>query len=151
MKRTPLQDRLCKRLHVAPNGCWEWQGYRDKNGYGRIRKTGPDGTWDMISPHRAMWEIVFGPIPDGLWVLHRCDNPPCANPAHLFLGTNGDNQADMTAKGRGRGGEKNGRSKLTWAKVEDIRADARPNTVIAAECGVTNQLISRIKRGEVWK
>ena len=76
----------------AEGGCWVWTGTRQVFGYGislRYRLA-----------HRVSWEIANGPIPDGLWVLHRCDNPPCVNPAHLFLGTQTENMRDMTAKGR---------------------------------------------------
>ena len=72
--------------------CWEWRGLRDKHGYGR---KGPYKT-----THRLAWEWANGPVPAGMCVLHRCDNPPCCNPDHLFLGTQADNLADMVAKGR---------------------------------------------------
>ena len=116
-----LVDRLCKRLHPGPNGCWEFQGSRSPKGYGRIRR-GPANE-AMLIAHRAMWEIVFGQIPKGLCVLHSCDNPPCANPAHLFLGTTLDNNADRDAKGRTARGERVGNAKLTREKAKAIRAD----------------------------
>ncbi|KKL67586.1 hypothetical protein LCGC14_2133510 [marine sediment metagenome] len=146
-----LIERLSCRLKVVPNGCWEWQGCRLKDGYGLIGRGG--GKRGMLRVHRAMWEIVFGPIPDGMDVLHRCDNPPCANPTHLWLGTHADNMADMIAKGRcaDRAGEKNGNAKLTWEQVKAIRADTRFQRVIAAEYGVVPQLISQIKLGQIWK
>lgn len=72
-------------------------------GYGRIYKDGRN-----VTTHRASWELANGTIPAGLWVLHRCDNPPCVNPAHLFLGTNRDNIADRHAKGRDASGDRNG-------------------------------------------
>lgn len=73
-------------------GCVLWTGYVDKNSYGKAS----GGRW----AHRLAWEKANGPIPRGLWVLHRCDNPPCVNPDHLFLGTNQENQLDCGAKGR---------------------------------------------------
>lgn len=75
--------------------CIEWTGYRDRQGYGRrsIRRR-------LFLVHRLAWEEANGPIPDDLCVLHACDNPPCMNPEHLFLGTRADNNADMDAKGR---------------------------------------------------
>ena len=83
--------------HVAPgvNGCVEWTGHVDRKGYGRVSIEGR-----QVFAHRVAWELAHGPIPDGLCVLHHCDNPPCCNPAHLFLGTIRDNNLDMSAKGR---------------------------------------------------
>ena len=142
-----ILERLRKRLRVMPSGCWEWQGHRNKDGYGTIWK----GT-SMALTHRALWEEVNGPIPEGLLVLHTCDNPPCCNPEHLFLGTQADNNADMVAKGRHRPcpGEKSGGAKLTWEKVEAIRADTRINREIAAEYGVDTSTISIVKSGKEW-
>ena len=84
---------------VAPpdeNGCEVWTGELNEKGYGRRRFR--DGKNRRI--HRVVWELRNGPIPDGLLVCHRCDNPPCCNPEHLFLGTHADNVLDMMAKGR---------------------------------------------------
>lgn len=84
------------------DGCWPWLGAIGKNGYGfmNIKPT-------LIRSHRAAWMLAHGIIPAKKWVLHRCDNPPCCNPAHLFLGDNDANVADMVAKGRQSKGEKN--------------------------------------------
>ncbi len=76
--------------------CWEWIGCRDKNGYGKTR----DADKSHIRTHRVSWILHNGPIPEGLWVLHRCDNPPCVRPDHLWLGTAKDNSEDMFKKGR---------------------------------------------------
>jgi hypothetical protein len=77
--------------------CEEWPAGRSDEGYGYVR-------WEnrQWQAHRLQWVLVNGPIPEGLCVLHRCDNPPCVNPDHLFLGTRRDNNADMVAKSRGR-------------------------------------------------
>jgi len=80
------------------DGCWLWTGARASNGYGSFRFADrPCAT----AAHRAAWELACGPIPHGMHVLHRCDNPPCVNPAHLFLGTHLENVRDREAKGRG--------------------------------------------------
>ncbi|KKL18199.1 hypothetical protein LCGC14_2477890 [marine sediment metagenome] len=84
---------------VGADGCLEWQGFRDKDGYGQISK-GKEGA-GLLKTHRVAWEETYGPIPDGMSVLHKCDNPPCCNEEHLFLGTHDENMADMKAKGRG--------------------------------------------------
>lgn len=117
----PLADRLWSRAERVPSGCMEWQGAQNRDGYGQIRRgRRHEG---MLGAHRAAWEVAHGPIPEGLPVLHRCDNPPCVNPVHLFLGTNDDNMADKVAKGRQSHtrGESHGAAKLTDAQVAEIR------------------------------
>jgi hypothetical protein len=79
------------------DGCWIWTGSRNPKGYGRLN------TGNRVRlAHAISWELSHGAVPDGLWVLHRCDNPPCVRPDHLWLGTAADNTADMVAKGRQR-------------------------------------------------
>ena len=94
-----IEQRFYNRVEPMMDdvGCWLWVGRRDSYGYGKLGKK-------QTASHRLSWTIHFGPIPSGLCVLHRCDNPPCVNPAHLFLGTQLDNIRDMNAKGRGKAG-----------------------------------------------
>jgi hypothetical protein len=102
--------------------------------------------------HRLAWIEAHGEIPAGLFVLHHCDNPPCINPEHLFLGTKGDNNIDRGVKGRGapQNGEHNPRARLTIIQVDAIRADHRLQREIAVDYGVSQQQISKIKHGERW-
>ena len=95
-------DRLRDWLRRMPNGCIEWTRSTTKFGYGQIAVEGHTTT-----THRLAWKLANGPIPDGMHVLHHCDNPPCCNPEHLFVGTHADNMADRDKKGRCHAGEAN--------------------------------------------
>lgn len=100
--RTPFTTRINDGVVVnAETGCWEWQGNTDAGGYGRV-SVGNGGrfTKTTLSTHRMAWIGFKGEIPDGLHVLHQCDNRICCNPDHLFLGTHQDNMRDMLNKGR---------------------------------------------------
>src|SRR3954464_5533560 len=83
----------------ADDACWEWKGCRNRRGYGWlcVRR---DNRWGLAPAHRVSWQIHNGPIPEGMWVLHSCDNPPCVNPAHLSLGTVADNNRQTVERGR---------------------------------------------------
>ena len=95
----PLAVRFEQKYITEPNtGCWIWIAALSNKGYGKI---GRGMRQDGHEPaHRISWELNYGPIPEGLHVLHKCDNPPCVNPNHLFLGTHGDNMRDSVTKGR---------------------------------------------------
>ena len=95
MSMLPL-ERIWDQKTVTPSGCWEWTGGRWPRGYGKVRH----GPGAQLRVHCAAWALTNGPIPAGMSVLHRCDNPPCFNPEHLFLGTQRDNVHDAINKGR---------------------------------------------------
>jgi hypothetical protein len=90
-------DRFCARIRITERGCWEWIGIRAVNGYGRLSFRGRART-----VHRLIHAWMYGPILDGLCILHHCDNPPCVNPDHLYRGTYKDNTRDMYMRGRAR-------------------------------------------------
>ncbi len=135
--------------------CWEWNGSRDGCGYGMKKISGK-----THRTHRLAWAWANGcwdesgvEIPEGMCVLHKCHNPPCCNPDHLYLGTHQDNMDDMHKAGRGvfHKGESNGKSKLTADEVRQIRAASKTQEALAREFGVQPAAISKIRLGKLWK
>ena len=145
MKVNSEKERFEKFVMPVPwSGCHEWMG--QINRYGKFRYKGGQ------LAHRFSWELNYGPIPEGLHVLHRCDNPSCVRPDHLFLGTHNDNMKDKVLKGRASRfvGEAHPGAKLTWEAVEYIRSDQRVARILAEEMGVSKTTIRDIRRGEIW-
>lgn len=145
-----LIRRFLARVHKT-GGCWEWTGYRQKGrGYGFLSFNG-----EKFRAHRVSWELHNGPIPDGLHILHRCDNPPCVNPEHLFLGTHVDNMTDMVAKGRARGvpGHHHG-ARFPIEVVREVRVLAAvgglTQSQIGRRFGVSQMQVCNIIRGVCW-
>jgi hypothetical protein len=104
----------------------------------------------MQRAHRVSWRLHYGEIPEGLVVCHKCDNPSCVRPNHLFLGTNKENQVDMVLKGRGRIGVKNGRSKLTEEQVIELKESKLQTKHLMTQYGVNGATVRKIKRGILW-
>lgn len=132
--------------HGYETPCWVAEGRRNQSGYGR--NIWLDGK--CYAAHRYAWVRANGPIPDGLFVLHRCDNPPCVNPGHLFLGTHADNMADMVAKGRQAF---HGHSSLREPDVREIRrlvAGGVRQAKVAEMFGVARQTVGRIVLRQRW-
>lgn len=153
----PNSPRLTGALRVAgqyrvnpENGCWEWSRCRNKMGYGRLGIS-----QRTMLAHRYVWTWLFGPIPDGLNVLHKCDNPPCIRPDHLFLGTHADNVADMCSKGRQVAvkGEAVGTARLMQAQVNEIRQQVNhlSDCELARRYRVHSNTIRYIRIGQTWK
>jgi len=130
-------------------GCIEWGKYRDTNNYGMVAYRGR-----LRKASRVAWELVNGPIDIGMCVLHHCDNPPCINIDHLWVGTHAQNMADCKAKDRHTPGERNGYAKLTNCSVFQIRLlienQTFTQTHIAKMFGVGDAEISRIKHRTRW-
>jgi hypothetical protein len=136
----------------AATGCWNWLGSK-RNGYGRlIVGSRLNGTRKSMSAHRYAFESLIGPIPDGLYVCHKCDNRACINPKHLFLGTHQDNVDDREKKGRNNHikGEQSPHAKITNAQADEIRTSPKPCRSLAAEYGIDRSTIIRIKNGKSW-
>lgn len=122
-------EKFWAKVNIKSNDdCWEWKGPRNYQGYGVFNHRNT-----TTRAHRKSWELTNGPIPEGMVICHKCDNPSCVNPNRLFVGTRADNNADMVSKGRQRHnpgkshfpiykGEKHPCAKLTQADVDRIRS-----------------------------
>lgn len=147
------EDRFLKRVIVkGKDECWEWTGSRNQdNWHGQWRNK--DGEIELT--HRASFRLFKCDIPGGLFVLHKCDNPICVNPNHLFLGTQSDNIKDMWAKGRANPkpslGSKHGISKLSENEVLQIRGSTESGKSLSEKYGVTQTTISDIRHRRIWK
>jgi hypothetical protein len=134
------QTTWMRNVTITEDGCWEWKRARTRCNYGQLA--------DSTRAHRFAYELFVGPIPPGMCVLHRCDNPPCTNPAHLFLGTNGDNVHDSVAKGRFTG------RKLNAEKARAIRealAAGQSHFDLAKQYGVVPSSILLIAWNKTYK
>ncbi len=138
-----LPKRFWKKVDKSGD-CWTWTGAHDRGGYGQIR----DG-FLVRQANRVSYELANGSIPAGLLVCHRCDNPPCVNPAHLFLGTSADNAADMVRKGRHV--SRRTHTTETILEIRSLRRDGLTTTAIGLRFGIAPGFISRICAGLIRK
>lgn len=140
-----LEERFWEKVKIGePDECWEWQAGKSKAGYGKISGTKESG---YFYSHRKAWELTNGEIPDGMHVLHKCDNPPCCNPRHLWLGTQADNNRDRDNKGRSK-------RKLAPSQIIEIRlryANGEKEGRLAKEYGVSFAVIWPIVRGRTYR
>lgn len=145
-----VQARLSKHTKILPDGCHIWTGSKDRKGYGQLRIDKK-----LFYAHRIAWELVNGPIPDGMYACHICDNPACCNPSHIFIGTQSDNMRDASVKGRSAKGQEITCAKLTEDDVRDIRlaySRGERQWSIAKRYGSNNhKIVSDIVTGKTWK
>lgn len=139
--------------------CLVWTACKNSDGYGQFMAHPK-----LWSSHRLAWTLTHGSIPSGMHVLHKCDNPSCIEPKHLFLGSHADNMRDAWVKGRktmsesflryansAKPGEKNGRAKLTRQQVEEIRRCGGRQKEVAAKFGVSKSAVSMIRTNQTWR
>lgn len=156
---------IAKIVFAEGDACWEWKGRRNRNGYGEVRFN-RNGRPASKRAHRVSWAMFCGPIPDGVNVLHRCDNPPCVRPSHLWTGTQLENNEDRHKKGRTVSGDRHGMrlhpetvlqgSQRGWAKlreedIPEIRSSPDGYRTIAARYGVCWEVIRDVKKGRAWR
>lgn len=166
-----FEERFWSKVHIlGPDDCWVWTAARLKRGYGVIGRGGRGQKGSRLA-HRIAYELSNEPIPDGLLVCHRCDNPPCCNPSHLFIGTGKDNAQDALRKGlcytpeyfncEGRKaaykkiqGEGHGMCRLTEGTVLQIRRlfqQGHRQADLMRQFGVSRVHIFQVIRNKRWK
>jgi hypothetical protein len=155
--RGTLEERFWRFVEKT-DSCWLWTGKSvDRAGYGKL-STGGKGSPHKMA-HRISYELHKGEIPDGLVVMHSCDNPKCVNPEHLSVGTHKQNTHDAVAKGRmvcnlpvgGMHGRANPNAKLNDNAVRQIRASTVKASDLAAKYGVSKTVINMVRRRETWR
>lgn len=132
-----LSNRFWSKVNIT-TGCWEWTAAKDLHGYGRFQHNGKN----RKAP-RICWELMYGPTEKQ--ILHRCDNPACVNPNHLFVGNHADNMRDRSLK------ERQPNVRLTTAQVREIKkTKGQPRQPVADKYGITVRAVSAIRGGERW-
>lgn len=144
--------RFMRQVEIGdvPGSCWWWTGNLGDGRYGAFSLNGKS-----VKAHRWIYELLFGEVPEGLIMRHRCDQPRCVNPQHLTVGTHADNRADMFERGRGpnRKGDRHPMAKLNEAQARRIRVLSelgRSHPAIAEEFGVSRSQVQRIASGRGW-
>ena len=155
--RIDVEKRLMAKIDMSDkNGCWPWTGKIDSLGYGRINMPGNTVTGHRQAlAHRVSYELATGIDITGKVVRHKCDNPPCCNPAHLIHGEQKDNIMDMIERGSAstHRGEQNGRAKLTESDVATIKALLLSGVSmyrVAKNYGIGHSTVTHIQRGNTW-
>lgn len=146
-----VEERFWAKVDVlGPDECWGWTAsvFRDRYGYGKFNAGTSRATAQAVYAHRFAYELTHGPIPDGMMVCHHCDNPPCVNPEHLFLGTQADNMRDMAVKGR------HGRAKTPLDQVRAVKrmlSEGATQSQIVEAVGVPLYTVQNIRSGDSWR
>jgi hypothetical protein len=143
-------ERFTRWVRVDPvTGCWLWEGLRSTDGYGKVTLNKRS-----MRAHRAVWELTRGPIPEGMFVLHRCDTPLCVNPEHLFVGSQKENRQDCARKGRTARGSGHFKTALTADGVMEIRrlvSRGRPPREVADQFGISVSSVGNLAARRSWK
>jgi HNH endonuclease len=152
-KQIPFNSRVFPKVEMLPNGCWIWNGAKNRQGYARFQVTRIRTEY----LHRVIWKLLYGEIPNGMRILHHCDTPSCVCPFHLWMGTHLENNHDMIEKGRARvaKGHDLPHTKLNEEQVRHIRHLARHGKInrvtLAKEFGVNTNAIRQVELGISWK
>lgn len=147
-----LEERFWAKVDRG-DGCWTWTAARNNHDYGVLGI----GDKKLVYAHRYSYELSNGPIPEGMFVCHSCDNPPCVNPTHLFLGTQTDNMQDSALKQRAARltGEDGPAAKLTWEQAREIRQVYAVEDIsfnrLAQRYGVNHKTVAGVIRGMTWR
>lgn len=150
--RKSALERFCRKVHIPQDDsqCWEWQGARGHYGHGMFA---PQGHIQRCMPaHRWLYQYVHGvTLPSNITINHKCDHPPCVNPAHLYAGTHQDNMRDMVVRNRQCKGIRSPNAKLTREQVVSIRQSALSQRQLARLHGVNDMTIRKIREGRSYK
>lgn len=145
--RASFAERFWRQVERrGANDCWPWTGKSQTRGYGCLSVGGKRGS--KMLANRAAWTLTYGAIPEGHVIRHKCHNRLCCNPAHLELGSQADNVADMWDR---PDGAPKGNARLSEADIKAIRNDDRSSRAVAPEYGVSHAHIRAVRRGRVWK
>jgi hypothetical protein len=142
-----MLQRFMAKVSITPKtDCWLWQATKNKDGYGHF------GVAASLprKAHRVSYEMFCEEIPAGKIICHRCDNPSCVNPDHLFVGSHADNSRDRDDKGRQALGRRNGKSRLSEDDIPEIRASSLSERATAKQFGVHRGTVNAIKSGRTW-
>lgn len=152
----PIAERFWEKVDKrGPNECWPWKAAKGPSGHGQFRiGSKKDSSMRSVPAARVAYELTYGPMEEGLEACHKCDNPPCCNPSHIFPGTHKENMEDMANKGRSSQGERDSQAKLTADQVRQIRqlcAEGMTQENVGKHFGITQGAVWLIVTRKRWK